>query len=520
MLSLYRDSDCGRCEGGDHCAKCLELTPVAQSFTPAAEKGWLRFDYVPFGSGANDVLYNIRRNLSESELLDGLADRALAHVVASLCLHRKVSYTRRMRGTSPDGIVIGKNSINAAVDALEAIGLLLKTNGTNTGVSHTAGTIEGTDEFYRLMGAFRPQWILVPRPAILRKKKEDTSAELALPQLSRIESRLHKWLHEINLFSRDYPMLLMKFPSSRTIFRPNLRMIFNETLRFGGRVYADGGDYQNIPRADRKRLWLSGQWVVEPDFSAHHVRLVYAMANLRYSEIHADGDPYYLEIDRNQVDRSICKGIVLVAINCDSKNQALSAYRSKAAGGEFPESSNIGQIYDAFLNKHQPIQKWFANGKDKGLRLHKIEGEIMVRAMHTLMKQRLPSFPMHDSLLVPESAEGAAIIAMEQAYTDTLRRKGVSNFDPPVISKGGSPRSQNPDRFLGIRTPFSGRNNTLSGSLLNHRKPHTESIKEQIPRHIKSNIGEVDTSTLTPRSFFFSSSDQIRRITDGSISER
>lgn len=31
MLSVYRDTDCERCDGGDHCAKCLELIPVSQS---------------------------------------------------------------------------------------------------------------------------------------------------------------------------------------------------------------------------------------------------------------------------------------------------------------------------------------------------------------------------------------------------------------------------------------------------------------------------------------------------------
>jgi hypothetical protein len=85
------------------------------------------------------------------------------------------------------------------------------------------------------------------------------------------------------------------------------------------------------------------------------------------------------------------------------------------------------------MEKHKAVSKWFGSSKKNGLKLHKIEGAIMVRAMHSLMKKGIPSAPVHDSLIVPENNEREAIEALIKAYHYTLKAKRLKGYDEPKI---------------------------------------------------------------------------------------
>ena len=429
---LLKDTDCGDCSGGLHCAKCLWLdrrrsTPLQ----PSKSERWMNFDLVPDGRYTDDFLYHIRSLLSDLGLLTKSVDRAVHHVIANLQHSTIVHHNRRSSMVTPNGDKVSRQNINDAVDTLEAVGLLSKTKGTKGRVS----TISGTAEFWITTSLYGPKWKIEPHPTIIHNRSDHSRTPPE--KTSRLQSRLDKWLTEINKFNHDHPLLLMKTPKDRLIIRPTLRRVFNDGMQLGGRVYAIGGSYQGFEREDRRILWLEGQRVAEPDFSAHHIRLAYTLEGSGYSDIHGcDNDPYHIMIDGEVVDRDICKTLALVGINNISETETLRSYRKKVAAGKAPpcDGDELKDIYRSFLEKHAPIHHWFGTSKENGLRLHKIEGEIMIRAMHKLMKQGIPSYPLHDSLIVPESARQQAISAMTEAYHQTLKAMKLSDFDEPRIS--------------------------------------------------------------------------------------
>jgi len=475
-ILLQRDTDCGDCLGGDHCLKCLFLDPKRRdTFKPPKAEIWLTGDLRPGGQGADDILYALKWELKEMGLFTAAVDKGFTVVVANLCEAVVVRHNRRDRIVD-FGQKISRHSLAETVDSLESAGFLTRTDGKR---GKEAGAFSGTDLFYRLVAAYNPQWVKEPRAVILRDRT--TKNPIPNSHLSRSQEKLSRWLEEVNRFNHDRPLLLIRSPKDLSVFRTQLSQIFSGSMRLGGRVYAAGGSYQNIPNADRKQLWFCGEAVAEPDFSAHHIRLAYALEGISYRSIHRDDDPYHLEIDGELIDRNVCKLIVLIGINSGSKKETLSAYSQKVLNDEAPERENLSEVYDAFLGKHSPIRHWFGSGRDNGLKLHKLEGEIMIRAMHSLMKDGVPSYPVHDSLIVPESKELVAIEAMEQAYHQTLKSAGRKVLDPPVID-GANPNNQssqkgrNLNRLPCYLAPKTVEKSTVLGEVITmKKKTHSES---------------------------------------------
>ena len=57
-----------------------------------------------------------------------------------------------------------------------------------------------------------------------------------------------------------------------------LHRIFNEGFSQGGRFYAEGGGWQNLPKAERQRIQIDDEPVVEVDYAEFHPALAYAQA--------------------------------------------------------------------------------------------------------------------------------------------------------------------------------------------------------------------------------------------------
>ena len=94
--------------------------------------------------------------------------------------------------------------------------------------------------------------------------------------------------------------------------------IFNVDFKHGGRSY--GHFVQNIPKAIRAQLTIGGEPVAEPDYPAHHLRILYALCDLPLP-----GDPYVLD----GWDRGMVKLAVLVLINAPTLPSAVGAIRRR-----------------------------------------------------------------------------------------------------------------------------------------------------------------------------------------------
>lgn len=212
---------------------------------------------------------------------------------------------------------------------------------------------------------------------------------------------------------------------------PLMRRIFNEDFGRGGRLYAHGPSYQNIKSKRRLDLQLRIDGVMRPtveiDYSALHITMAYAEANLALPE----GDQYAID----GFNRSLVKRAVNILLNAKTRNLAISAMTEDLHHGDHDLwlSSNLPTRYRsncrplvddvifAIEKKHHPIAEFF--GSDCGAKFQKKDSEMIIRIMEQMISRtgRCP-LPMHDSLLVADIDRGI----LTQTMVEVAEEEGLS----------------------------------------------------------------------------------------------
>jgi len=195
-----------------------------------------------------------------------------------------------------------------------------------------------------------------------------------------------------------------------------LRRVFNVDFKHGGRSY--GHFVQNIPKAIRAQLTIDGEPVAEPDYRAHHLRILYAWHDLPLS-----GDPYILD----GWDRGMVKLAVLILINAPTLQSAVGAIGQRCG----INWRTALRLIDTIKARHVPIEPHFHSGA--GRWLQRIDGDMAERVLLGLTRQGYPVVPIHDSFLVPAQQEGIAIEQMAQAFETVIsRERRVSRISQAV----------------------------------------------------------------------------------------
>ena len=148
--------------------------------------------------------------------------------------------------------------------------------------------------------------------------------------------------------------------------------------------------------------------------------LLYAIAGIDYwNDIGTD--PYLLD-DFEQSDeiRSLLKVIVLVAVNAESRKQALEALRYKIRTtdreefGWFTEGDyDLEDILNRFVQKHEPIKSSFF--KSNTFSVMYIDAQIAEYIINHFTGQGIPVLAIHDSFLIDQIIEGDLRSVMENA---------------------------------------------------------------------------------------------------------
>jgi len=173
--------------------------------------------------------------------------------------------------------------------------------------------------------------------------------------------------------------------------RNRLHRVFNNSnFGEGGRFY--GGWWQEMPKEIRKHITVDGEKTVELDYSAMHLRMLYAKEGIDYI-----GDPYVIRTDSASM-RPLCKVIVLVALNAESPKKAVAAIRKKMNfDPTLPKVKNLDQCVSDFVSFHARVSEYFFTGI--GLRLQNIDSQIAERVMLELTSKSIPVLPIHDSFI-------------------------------------------------------------------------------------------------------------------------
>jgi hypothetical protein len=184
-----------------------------------------------------------------------------------------------------------------------------------------------------------------------------------------------------------------------------MRRIFSRgSFALHGRAY---GWWQSIPKTPRASMTLNGETVAEADYSALHASILYSEANIKFT-----GDPY----DIDGFDRPEVKLGFNIAINAKNERAAIAALAEHLGVGR----NRANKVIAAIRHRHQPIGRHFCN--DTGVRLMRIDSELILSALRGLNAVGDPALPIHDALLVPARCANQAAAKMVESFEQIVGR--------------------------------------------------------------------------------------------------
>lgn len=192
-----------------------------------------------------------------------------------------------------------------------------------------------------------------------------------------------------------------------------------DTLDYGGRLF--GGFWQPMSKDRRRNIRIGGEPLVELDYGQIMPRLAYAAVGAAPPE---NVDLYHIpEIDPDGTLR-------------DGIKKAFSAlfYGTRKWTSEIAESLDrrvsANGFRQAVLRQHPALTPLLQPGCKTGYRLMNAESQVMVAVLLDCIAAGIVALPIHDAVLVPQSAQAAVVEIMQRA---ALR---VAGAHLPVSLKG------------------------------------------------------------------------------------
>lgn len=186
------------------------------------------------------------------------------------------------------------------------------------------------------------------------------------------------------------------------------RIFNNSSFKQGGRFY--GGEFQLMPKKDRKSLRINNQKVSEFDYHCLHLSILYHNKKIIF-----EGDAYSLS-GYNSRFRPLVKKAIYIILNSASFGVARKAVQYEINKGNYPKCEARDLIHKICL-KHKPIIEDFFNPKI-GLDLQYKEALIAEAIIDKFLKIKTPSLvlPIHDSFICPAYLDKFLTSAMNSAY--------------------------------------------------------------------------------------------------------
>jgi hypothetical protein len=184
-----------------------------------------------------------------------------------------------------------------------------------------------------------------------------------------------------------------------------MHRIFNRgSFAYHGRAY---GWWQNIPKTARGDLTIDGEETAEADYAALHVSILYGERGIRFH-----GDAYAVDdFPRDQIKLGFN-----IAVNARNKRAAVGALANDAGISR----ANAAQLLAAIEKRHKPIGEAFCS--DAGVRLMRIDSELILGALRASNKDGIPALPVHDSLIAPARFINLAAEKMVEAFETLVGR--------------------------------------------------------------------------------------------------
>lgn len=199
------------------------------------------------------------------------------------------------------------------------------------------------------------------------------------------------------------------------------RIFSNEDWKHGGRIY--NAWWHGCPKELRKYILLDGEPVIELDFSAIHVLLLYA--HLGENFLDEGEDAYTIE---GFYFRKAMKIVMMSAINAqedenvDGETKAIQAawdtlikkLNNQRIEHGINSHNDLYSMLEAIKSRHPRIAKFLSSGE--GIKLQREDSDIAIEIIKQHTEMHVPILTVHDSFIVPRSFSQFTIDIMNQAY--------------------------------------------------------------------------------------------------------
>ena len=164
---------------------------------------------------------------------------------------------------------------------------------------------------------------------------------------------------------------------------------------------------------------INGSRVAELDYSGCQIRMLYHMMLKRD---YNGGCPYTVF----GYERDLMKKAAIITLNAETIRSAVGAL-NQAAKNDLGKTISYKEAFKhilKFTKKHKDIEEFFNSGA--GVILMRIESEIIVRTILSLMNKGICVLTIHDSCIFPIQYRQEVYDAMISEY------RYVLGFDPVV----------------------------------------------------------------------------------------
>ena len=317
---------------------------------------------------------------------------------------------------------IGYNGWSATVKIFKQLGYIQIVRGKEGWLSR----IKYTDKFYDdVIEKFKldPQDILKTKPSITKKNSKGVEVEVKNSRRTYQVIRRVENYNKLLLSTDIAPGKMDVVTEKNTSFanRTYTRRFVKSNLKLGGRFY--GPYWQALPKKYRKLIKINGKEVVELDYNAMHLHLLYSKLNKSlYNYYPFNKDPYNIP----GYDRKIVKLVFTACINenCTRKNINYVGGQqvSKGLPDLFEEGLPYREMIDSLGKNHPQVAPFFYS--EIGHEISYMESRVTDYVVTVLTKQRIPVLSIHDSFVVVKSKKPYLRVIMQEAFTK-LKYKSI-----------------------------------------------------------------------------------------------
>lgn len=379
-----------------------------------------------------------------------------------------------------------ENSSNAYTSALEILakkGFIYHVIGSNQKELSNSSWIQPTPFLRHLFNKYMLYFGLKENNLIIKK-----NSQKEVVNTNRMATRNKNKFNNTKQQLIDFNKLLSRhdFQLKNDVFYPHLYRVFNlnDNMNLGGRFY---GSFQSLPSGNkanqqskkptRKQILIDGEETVEPDFTAIHYHIIYALKGRQLED-----DPY----DIPGFKRSFIKHASLVLLN--SKNSSnfeknisrssnpilkhthvtylkeLENYRNSKATLRpnlpdclkgfipgVPDFLEGNDLFNALCKVHEPLRNLFNDtnaenkGNNIGLTLQNYDAKIMSKVIEKLIVHNIAGLPIHDSVRCKKSDLNKVINIMKDSYGEVMNHKKVTNYEIEVKYNGIKESKRQPE---------------------------------------------------------------------------